>query len=325
MPTLPRRAALLAPLALAAGRPAVAQTRAANVVRMVIPWAPGGSTDVVGRHFANSWSVHLGQTVVVENRGGASGTIGHAYVANAAPDGRTVLLGTNSTFAIAPSLYKNIPYQHEQVFASVTLLAQSPLVLCVKAGLPATDVRSLIALAKARPGALNLGIGGTGATGHLAGEMFMALSGTEMTLVAYRGSGQTVQGLATGEIDVAFLSATTIKPLAEAGMARVLGTTGSGRSVTLPDVPPIGDTGVPQFEATTTYGLFVPRATPEAEILRLHEAALQSLAEPLLREKLATEDFEVIGGGPAALDAHVRSETAKWAEIIRVRNITVSN
>ncbi len=148
---------------------------------------------------------------------------------------------------------------------------------------------------------------------------------TGLALLAYRGSGQTVQGLATGEIDVAFLSATTIKPLAEAGMARVLGTTGSGRSVTLPDVPPIGDTGVPQFEATTTYGLFVPRATPEAEILRLHEAALQSLAEPLLREKLATEDFEVIGGGPAALDAHVRSETAKWAEIIRVRNITVSN
>lgn len=324
---LTRRTTLLAPIAtaaVAAAVPARAQSRAAGVIRLVIPWAPGGSTDVMGRQFANSWSAHLGQSVVVDNRAGASGTIGHAHVANAAPDGRTVLLGTNSTFAIAPSLYKNIPYRHEEVFAPVTLLVQSPLVLCVKASLPANDVQSLIALARQKPGALNLGIGGTGATSHLAGEMFMALSGTELTLVAYRGSGQTVQALGTGEIDVAFLSATTIKPLVEGGAARVLGTTGTRRSAALPEVPPIAETGLPHFEATTTYALFVPRGTPAEEIARLNAAALESLAEPALREKLAVEDFEVIGAGPDALAQHVRSETAKWAEVIRVRNITAN-
>jgi tripartite-type tricarboxylate transporter receptor subunit TctC len=307
-------------LAVGALRPARAQQ---TTIRMVIPWAPGGSTDVIGRNFADGWQRQLGQTVVVENRSGASGTIGHAYVANAAPDGRTVLMGTNSTYAIAPSLYKDIPYQHEAAFAPVTLMARSPLVLCVNAKVPAADTAALIALAKARPGALNMGIGGTGATSHLATELFMAHSATSFTLVAYRGSGQTVQAIGSGEIDAAFLSATTIRPLAEAGLVRVLGTTGTGRSLTLPTVPPLAESGLPAFEATTAYALFAPKATPPAEIARLHAAAAAALADPKLREKLAIEDIEVTTGGPAELAAHVREETAKWSAIIRDRNITL--
>jgi tripartite-type tricarboxylate transporter receptor subunit TctC len=292
-----------------------------GTVKMVIPWAPGGSTDVVGRFFAESWQARLGQTVVVENRSGASGTIGHAYVASAPADGRTVLMGTNSTYAIAPSLYKDIPYVHEAAFAPVTLLARSPLVLCVNAKVPAKNIAELIALAKARPTELNFGIGGLGATSHLATELFMAHSDTRFTLVGYRGSGQTVQAINSGEVDAAFLSATTVKPLVEAGAARVLGTTGSSRSITLPMAPPIADNGLPQFEATTAYALFVPRATPAEEIARLHAAAAASLQEPALQRKLALEDIEVVGEGPEALAEHVRSETVKWAEIIRSRNI----
>jgi tripartite-type tricarboxylate transporter receptor subunit TctC len=292
-------------------------------LRMVIPWAPGGSTDVVGRHFADHWSRELGQTVVVENRSGASGTIGHAYVANGPADGSTVLLATNSTYAIAPSLLKSIPYEHEKVFAPVTLLARSPLVLCVNAKVPVTDIGALITLAKEKPTELNMGIGGTGATSHMASELFMAHSGTQFTLVSYRGSGQTVQAIAAGEIDVAFLSATTVRALTEQGLLRVLGTTGTNRSATLPAVPPIAESGLPQFEATTAYALFVPIATPKAEIQRLHEAAVKALGEQALRDKLAFEDIEIVAGGPDVLAAHVREETAKWAEVIRARNISL--
>jgi tripartite-type tricarboxylate transporter receptor subunit TctC len=318
----PRRALLRASAALPL-LPATGLAAPSGPIRLVIPWAPGGSTDVVGRFFADAWSRRLDQTVVIDNRSGASGTIGHAYVAGSAPDGRTVLLATNSTYAIAPSLLRNIPYVHETAFAPVTLLARSPLVLCVNPRVPATDVASLVALAKARPSTLNMGIGGTGATSHMASELFMAHSGTQFTLVTYRGSGQTVQAIASGEIDVAFLSATTVRALAEQGLLRVLGTTGTGRSVTLPAVPPIAESGLPQFEATTAYALFVPAATPQAEIARLHAGAVSALDDPTLREKLALEDMEVVAEGPDRLAAHVREETAKWADVIRTRNISL--
>lgn len=320
--TLHRRALLHVAAALPLAATAV-HAAPSGPIRMVIPWAPGGSTDVVGRFFAESWGRRLDQTVVIENRSGASGTIGHAYVANAPADGRTVLLATNSTYAIALSLLRGIPYVHETAFAPVTLLARSPLVLCVNARVQAADLASLITTAKARPGALNMGIGGIGATSHMASELFMAHSGTQFTLVNYRGSGQTVQAIAAGEIDVAFLSATTVRALAEQGLLRVLGTTGTGRSVTLPAVPPIAEAGLPQFEATTAYALFVPAATPSTEIARLHAAAVEALGEQGLRDKLAGEDIEVVAGGPELLAAHVREETAKWAEVIRTRNISL--
>ncbi|WP_439597054.1 Bug family tripartite tricarboxylate transporter substrate binding protein [Falsiroseomonas sp.] len=304
-----------------------ARSRAAvptGTIRLVVPWAPGGSTDVIGRQFANSWQPRLARTVVVENRSGASGTIGHAYVAGSAADGRTVLMATNSTYAIAPSLYDNIPYVHDQAFAPVTLMARSPLVLCVNARVPARSVMELVALAKARPTELNMGIGGTGATSHLASELFMAHSETRFTLVSYRGSGQTVQAVGSGEVDVAFLSATTVRPLVEAGLARVLGTTGTSRSPTFPEVAPIAETGLPQFEASTAYALFVPKATPAEVIASLHAAAAESLADPQLQAKLAAEDFEVVAGGPQLLAEHVRDEAAKWSAIIRSRNIRMN-
>ena len=320
-----RRAAMAGLATLATGAAGRAWAAPSGTVRMVIPWAPGGSTDVVGRHFADLWQQKLGQTVVVENRSGASGTIGHANVAGSPPDGRTVLMATNSTYAIAPFLYKDILYEHDAAFAPVTLLGTSPLVLCVnKARLPVEDVAGLVAQAKARPGVLNMGIGGTGATSHLASELFMAHSGTQFTLVGYRGSGQTVQALGSGEIELAFLSATTIRPLVEAGIVRVLGTTGTGRSVTLPEVPPLAAAGLPQFEASTAYALFVPKAVPPTEIARLNAAAIAALAEPKLREKLALEDIGVVAGGPDVLAAHVREETEKWSAIIRDRKISLS-
>lgn len=323
-----RRRHLLTAVTLGSPLPTRAQeTRvqeAGRPVRLVVPWSPGGSTDIVARQFVGPWSARLGQTVVIENRAGASGTIGHAAVAGAPADGTVVLMGTNSTYAIAPALHRNLPYEHERAFAPVTLLAQGPLVLCIHAGVPATDMRAFVALARARPGALNIGNGGNGSTSHLAGELLMALAGVELTQVGYRGSGQTVQAVSSGEVQAGFLAPTTARPLAEAGLLRVIGVTGTGRSAALPLVPPIAEAGIPQFETTTAYALFVPRATPAPVIARLHEAAAAALAEPALRERLAGEDIEVVGAGPEALAAHVRAETARWGEIIRSRNIVAN-
>jgi tripartite-type tricarboxylate transporter receptor subunit TctC len=322
MAELSRRALLGAVLA-APAISARAQGFPERPVRLVVPWAPGGSTDVLARLLSVPMGEALGQPLVVENRPGASGTIGHASVARAPADGYTVLMATNSTFAIAPHLLPSMPYEHDAAFAAVSLLAETPLVLCVKRGGPA-EVAALVAAARARPDALTFGSGGIGVTSHLAAELLMALAGIGMVHVPYRGGGPAAQALAAGEIDVAFLDPTVAKPLADGGQVAMIATTGSRRFPSLPTLPTVAEAGVPHYETVTSYAFFVPRGTPAPVIARLTAAANGVFGRPGFREDMATRGISVIAEGPAQLEAHLREENARWGEVIRTRNIRMN-
>lgn len=320
-----RRGGLLsasAAVLLAAGnRPVAAQQ---NVIRLVVPWAPGGQTDVLARIFADVWARQLSQSIIVDNRSGASGTIGHAFVAGAPADGRTILIATNTTYAVIPHLVRSVPYRHDEAFAPVALLATAPMLLWASRRVPARTLQELIAYSRTRPDELNMGNGGIGTTSHLATELLMAQTGLRFTQVNYRGAGDTVRGLATGEIDLAFLGASTVKGLVEAGGLRALAATGQARSRALPDVPTIAEAGLPDFETSTYFALFVPKATPAAAIERLSATAISSLDDPTLSARLRDEDIIPLGKGPGALAAHVQEETAKWGALIRDRGISVN-
>ncbi|MBR0666449.1 tripartite tricarboxylate transporter substrate binding protein [Roseomonas hellenica] len=314
-----RRVLLGTAAALAGGR-ARAQSYPDRPLRLIVPWAPGGSTDVLARLVAVPVGEALGQPVIVDNRPGASGTIGHASVARAAPDGHTVLMATNSTFAIAPYLLPSLPYAHDEAFAPVALLAETPLVLAVKRGGPAS-LAALLAEARARPEALTFASGGIGVTSHMAAELLMALAGISLTHVPYRGGGPAAQALAAGEVTMAFLDPTVAKPLADGGQVGMIGTTGSRRFPSLPELPTIEETGLPRYVTITSYGLFVPRATPAPIIARIAGAAMAVLDRPGFREDMAGRGISVRAEGAEALAAHVREENARWSEVIRTRHI----
>ena len=322
MAEFPRRALLGASLA-AVALPVRALGFPDRPVRLVVPWSPGGSTDVLARLISVPMGEALGQPLIVDNRPGASGTIGHASVARSPADGYTVLMATNSTFAIAPHLLPPLPYDHDAAFAPVSLLAETPLVLCVKRGGPG-NVAALIAAARARPDALTFASGGIGVTSHLAAELLLALAGVGMTHVPYRGGGPAAQALAAGEVDIAFLDPTVAKPLADGGQVAMIATTGSRRFPSLPDLPTVAEAGVPHYVTVTSYALFVPRATPEPVIARLTNTANAVFDRPGFRDDMATRGISVLAGGPDALAAHVREENARWAEVIRLRNIRMN-
>ncbi|WP_170235627.1 Bug family tripartite tricarboxylate transporter substrate binding protein [Verticiella sediminum] len=292
-------------------------------IKLIVGWSPGGATDLLARTLATELNGLLQQPVVVENRPGANGTIGHAQAANAPADGYTLLLATNSTYAIAEHLYRGLSYRHQTDLAPVSLVASSPLMLAVRPDLPADDAAGLLALAKREPGLLNIASGGAGSTSHMAAELFMSVTGTRMTHVPYKGGGPATQAVAAGEVDVAFLDLGVAAPLAAAGRIRAIGVTGSEHSPLLPGVPPIASSGVPQFQSTTNLAVFVPAGTPQPVVARLAEAIRAALAAPALRDKLSRQGLVLIGSTPQALGQSVQAESAQWAEVIRERGIAL--
>lgn len=323
-----RRGAMLTGLAMALMASGVPSVAAAadypnKPVTVVVGWSPGGATDLLARNIAVELGKQLGQAVVVENRPGANGTTGHSQAARAAADGHTLLMATNSTFAIARHLYRSLPFDHERDLAPVSLLATSPLIMAVKTGLQANDVADLVALARAKPDALNLASGGNGSTSHLAGELFMALTGTKMTHVPYKGGGPATLAVIGGEVDVAFLDLGVAMPFVAEKRLRPIGVTGEARSILLPDVPTVGEAGVAKFESTTAFALFAPKGTPKPIVERLSQAVQASLQVPALRDKLQRQGIVVIGSGPEELREYTTRESAKWGEIIRTRGITL--
>ncbi|GGX14878.1 ABC transporter substrate-binding protein [Pigmentiphaga litoralis] len=292
-------------------------------VKVVVAWSPGGATDLLARTVSIELSKQLGQQVVVDNRPGANGTIGHAQVAHAAADGYTLVLATNSTYAIAQHLYKSLPYQQERDLAPIALLAASPLILAVRPGLEARSVQDLLAQARKTPGKLNIASGGNGSTSHLAAELFMSLTGTTFTHVPYKGGGPATQAVAAGEVDAAFLDLGVAAPFANTGRLRAIGVTGNTRSTQLPDVPTVSQSGVPAFESTTTFALFAPAATPKAVVQQLATATRASLANPELRDKLQRQGVEIVNAGPEELARSVTTESTKWGAIIRDRHISL--
>jgi tripartite-type tricarboxylate transporter receptor subunit TctC len=300
---------------------ASAQDYPAKPVRLVIPWAAGGSTDSIGRILAQRLAESTGQQWVVDNRSGATGTIGHAYAAKAPPDGYTLLLATNSTFAIAPHLYKTLQYDNEKAFAPISLVAISPQILSVHPSLPVHSVRDLIALAKSRPAQIQFSTAGVGATSHMATELLMNMAQIRMTHVPYKGGGPSAQALIAGETALSFVDVITALPQAEAKRLRPIATSTAKRTQLMPDLPTIAESGLPGFESVTSFAMFAPAATPRDPIARVHRELVKALGAADIREKLRLQGIDPVGSAPEELVAHQKQETAKWGKVIREQHI----
>lgn len=308
-------------LALAAlmALPAAAQNYPARALRLIVPSAPGGGTDIVGRALAAKLSELLGQQVVVDNRAGAGSTIGIDMVVKSAPDGYTVLVSP-STLALNVWMYAKLPYDALRDLAPITQIATIPNALLVHPSLPARSVPELIALAKKQPGAINAGSAGIGTSPHLSLELFKHLAKVDMTHVAYKGSGNAVIAHLAGEISAQFPSLATAMSYIRSNRLRVLGVTTAKRSPFLPEVPAIGEF-VPGYEATQWFGFLAPAATPQPILERLHQEAVRALKSPDLAKVMASEGAEVIASTPAQFGAYMRSETEKWGRVIKAAGI----
>jgi len=312
--------AAVAMAAMVAAAPfATAQDYPAKPVRLVVAYPPGGAVDFVARLLAEKLAASLGQPVIVENKAGAGGLVGSEQVAKAAPDGYTLLLGTVSSHAIAPSVYRKMPYDPVADFAPVTLVALTPYIITVNPDVPARTLAELIALAKAKPDALNFGSSGTGTTPHLAGELFNAMAGTKIHHVPYKGSAPMVTDLLGGQVQVAFDN--TVIPNIKAGKLRGLAVTGPARLAAVPDIPTAADAGLPGYEAVGWMGLYAPKGTPAPVVARLAADTAKAMAAPDVREKLNGMGFQAMTDSPAAFDAYLRGETAKWAKAAKDANV----
>ena len=312
---------LAAPALLAATAIHAAQPYPDKPIRMVVPWAPGGGSDVSGRILAAKLSEALGQQVVVDNRPGAAGNIGTAITSKAAADGHTLLLA-DTGFSTGISLYANPGYHPVRDFAPVSLAATTPIVVAVHPSVQATSVKELIALAKAQPGRLNAGSGGTGGSVHLAGEMFQLQTGTKLTHVPYKGSGPAVVDLTAGLVQVMFSTAPPVVPLIKAGRIRALAVASSARSSFLPDVPTTREAGLPDFVADNWYGVLVPAGAPRLVIERLHLEIAKAVMQPDARARFEGAGLESRSSRSAQeFGAFVENDVARWAKVIKQANI----
>jgi len=328
MNRLSRRAALSAGLAALAApmiRRAGAQAAYPNrVIKMIVPWPPGGVTDVTGRVLAQRLTVELGQTVVVENRPGASGTIGHASVAQTDADGYTLLLATNSTYAMAPHLFDKLPYDNDKAFVGIGLVVRSPQILCAHPSVPVQDIPSFLAHVRARqPDGVIFESSGPGSSSHLATELLMSMAKFRMLHVPYRGGGPALQALVAGEVNVGFVDAVVALPMAEGGKIRMLGVSTAERLPLAPNLATIAEAGVPGFQSSTDVSLLAPASTPAPIVQRVSAALVAALKSPDVSEPLTKQGAILVGGSPDQFPAYLAQESGKWREIIKSRDIKV--
>lgn len=313
-------------LALCSVMPAAAQeastsTWPSKTITWVVPFPPGGAMDVMARTLGDQLGRDLGQTVVVDNRPGAGGNIGAQHVAKQAPDGHTLMI-TSIGMATNPHLYSQLAYDPTKDFAPVTLLAVVPNVLVVRAdNEDLSSVNQLIAKAKADPGSLSYASAGNGTSIHLAGANFTHLTGTDLLHVPYRGSSPAVADLLGGQVDMMFDSITSAKPYIEAGNLRALGLTTTQHSSALPQVPTLAEAGVSGYEVSPWFAVFVPAATPQATITRIHDAISQAMDNDQVKTRFASIGAEPIVSSPAQMAEHLDKETQRWGEIIRAAEI----
>ena len=266
----------------------------------------------------------LGQTVIVENRAGAGGNIGTAVAATARPDGYTLVTGNNATFGANITLYKNLPFDPVKGFAPIVLIGFQPNILCVHPSLPVTSVKQFIAYAKERPGKLNYGATGQGQLAHLAAELFKGMTGTDLVLVGYKSAAPALTDLISGQIQVMFATALSVKSHIQSGKVRPLAVTTAKRSAAFPDLPTIAEAGVPGFDATTWHGLFAPAGTPVEIVSRLNTEVNRILQMPDVLKLLESMGADIKGGTSKELADHVQSEIAKWAKVINAAGITLN-
>ena len=291
-------------------------------IRIIVGFAPGGSTDVTARIIAQALSERLGQPVLIENRAGAGGNIGAEATAKADPDGYTLLMATSSTFAANPALYKSLPFDVQTDFAPVTVTAFIPNLMVVNPDVPAANLKDFIAHVKANPGQLNYGSAGNGTSQHISGALFSSLADVEMIHVAYRGGAPAVNDLLGGQIQVLFAPLVEVVQQVRAEKLRALGITTGKRSPLLPDVPTLAET-LPGYEVTLWNGLLAPAKTPPEIIARINRAAVDALRSEEVRTKLAEQGSEPVGNSPAEFKAFIASELVKWKKLVEISGATV--
>jgi tripartite-type tricarboxylate transporter receptor subunit TctC len=321
MCSLPKGSAIAAWIAaLMIAMPCAAQTYPSGPLRIVSPYPPGGGTDILSRTIAQKLNERLGQPVVVDNRAGANGTLGAALVAKAPPDGQTMLI-VPAGYAANPALYKSLPYDQARELAPVSHLASGPLVLVVHPALPVRSVKDLIALAKSRPGEINVGSAGNGSLPHLCAELFNAEGKVKLTHIPYKGSGTAIVDVMSGRVPVYFMNVLQSLPLIKSGKLRALGVTSPQRTAIAPELPAIAEAGLPGFDMTNWYGMLVPAATPRDVINKLQQETARVLNLPELKERLAGEGMTVVGSTPEQFAAFLARETAKYNRIIQAAGI----
>ena len=294
-----------------------AQAYPVKPIRFIVPFAPGGSTDIVARVLAQKMSESMGQQVLVDNRPGAGGAIGAEIVAKSPPDGYTMITAVTGIMAINQFLYRSLPYNPEKDFAPVTQVGSLPLILVVHPSIPAKTVKELIAFAKARPGQLNYGSSGVGSATHMTTELFKTMAGVDIVHIPYKGSGQVMGDIIGGQLALIFDQIVSSLPHVNAGKLRALAITSAKRFPTLPQLPTVAESGVPGYESISWAGVAVPAGTPKEIVARLNSEIVKIVRAPDIRERFLRDGIEPVGSTPEQFDAHIKSERAKWAKVVK--------
>ncbi len=312
----------VAAIAFAFGALASAQDYPTRPIRLIVPFAPGGGTDILARVLAPKLSEGLGQQIVIDNRPGASSIIGTDIVAKATPDGYT-LLAVDTSFTVNPSLQPKLPYDSLKDLAPVVHLASAPVILVVHPSVPAKTVKELVALAKSKPGALSYASGGNGASTHLAGELFKMVAGVDIVHVPYKGTGPAIADVVAGQVQMNFAGISSARQLVEAGRLRAIAVTGDKRNPAMPDVPTFAEAGLPGVDAGTNWGMFAPAGTPPAIIAKLNAQVNRALHLPDVKARVTELGYDIGGGTPEDWARLERSEMDKWAKVVKQAGIKI--
>ncbi|WP_395316946.1 Bug family tripartite tricarboxylate transporter substrate binding protein [Variovorax sp. UC74_104] len=318
--SIPRRAALGLALLLASGI-AAAQAYPARPIKLIVPFPPGGGTDIIAREVANKVATSEGWTIVIDNKPGSGGNIGVDAAAKASPDGYTLVLGQTSNLAINPSLYAKLPYDPVKDLAAVGLVASAPLVVVVSSASPYKKLADVVAAAKAKPTALNYASSGNGTVAHLATEQFQKVAGIQLTHVPYKGASQGLTDLVGGQIQLYVSSVPTLIAQIKSGQLRALAVTSLQRNSDLPDVPTMVEAGYKDFEAVTWFGVAGPAAMPKDAVAKLNAAFNKALATPDVQKKLAAQGAEVLSGPPEKFASLIRTDGVRWGAIVKASGI----
>ncbi|MDR6522672.1 Bug family tripartite tricarboxylate transporter substrate binding protein [Variovorax atrisoli] len=318
--SIPRRAALGLALLLASGI-AAAQAYPARPIKLIVPFPPGGGTDIIAREVANKVATSEGWTIVIDNKPGSGGNIGVDAAAKASPDGYTLVLGQTSNLAINPSLYTKLPYDPVKDLAAVGLVASAPLVVVVSSASPYKKLADVVAAAKAKPTALNYASSGNGTVAHLATEQFQKIAGIQLTHVPYKGASQGMTDLVGGQIQLYVSSVPTLIAQIKSGQLRALAVTSLQRNRDLPDVPTMVEAGYKDFEAVTWFGVAGPAAMPKDAIAKLNAAFNKALATPDVQKKLAAQGAEVLSGPPEKFASLIRTDGVRWGAIVKASGV----
>ena len=308
---------------LAASAAAFAQTYPSKPIRLIVPFPPGGSADILARAIGQKAGEGLGQPFVVENRPGAGTAIGADALAKSAPDGYAVMIGTVSSHAINPALNPKLPYDPLKDFTPVSLVATIPFAMIVHPSVPAKNVQEFIALAKAKPGSLNYSSAGNGTSNHLAGELLKSMARVDIVHVPYKGSAPALNDLIAGQVSLMFDLVLTAAPHVKSGAVRGLAVTGAQRSSALPELPTVAESGVPGYEVSAWFGIFAPAGLAQPVVQRLNAEFVKGLQQPDLRQRLASQGAEPLTSTPEEFGSYLRSEIAKWAKVVKESGMKV--